>query len=422
MQDSDERRTSTSALEEAQSSFMQSMEELLELARVMPVFNGAMYTHYAVTYRDSLDVPEDVDEDFKRIAVEAAEFFMKAVSEEGDKTFTVPDSPGAPFFVEAMEKIVSLPPSHTQTLGSAVVVAAVTQLELLLGECMRAFFYRFPDALGESQDKLTLGELLECASIDEARSLLVTRRIDALMFSGLANWLKVIDKKVGVDLGWNRKVVAAVQEIVLRRHLIVHTGGKVSEAYLRDVAWRDLGIDPPGPEARIHHSVATLEWVIDNIEVLGLVVIQEFWARIAKDSVLARTGDVKEPHSFSGAVWRAMSDSRWGVVEKLCSWASNDSQTSEEYRSMAKFHFWLALKRQGSVWDDARKEITELDCSAMHPKFALMQAVLLDDLDQSFDLLPRCGLTPDEVHTWPVLEELRTDPRYAWKDTRPPTS
>jgi hypothetical protein len=132
------------------------------------------------------------------------------------------------------------------------------------------------------------------------------------------------------------------------------------------------------------------------------------WRKLFSDEEAEAVGDINR-RSYS-----LMRRGRWAAARKICQ-ACVDAAPQADLREVFRANLWLAEKRLGNL-ADVRDEIDIWDVSALHPRFAFVRHALLDDLDAAIsladNLLGRRLVDPGSVEDWPVLQELREDPRY----------
>lgn len=124
---------------------------------------------------------------------------------------------------------------HQTLLNRSVLVTLVTHWEVLVSDLVHARYELHPRAL-DPKTTITVAELRELTTTEEAITQVVSQKVDGLLRGSSDEWLKYFEVDAHVDLAgvfadrdlWN--------EIVQRRHLIVHTGGRVSPAYLQEGA------------------------------------------------------------------------------------------------------------------------------------------------------------------------------------------
>jgi len=352
---------------------------------------------------------------------------VEALKELGERLSTVAggevpsgrlrvESPRVALLVlDIMRETIHAIPSgtHRELLNCSILVSLVAYFELLVADLAHAFYRRAPEAAANDDKVLSVNELRAFGSIDEALDYVVSRRVDDLLRGTLADWQKFFQSRLKIDL---EKIVpewARFNEIIQRRHLIVHAGGKVNRRYLANVDWERLE-EPDGPPAlgtQLSADDLYLNHALDILEVAGLLLCQSAWQKLAPDEVSMRLG------AFAGlvdAVYDCVVSGRWYVAEHLAAWGLEDEVAEEDTLLIFKFNRWLAIKRQGR-WEEIGAELESFDCSAKHPRFVLARASLMERADQFFEILPTAlgaGLKVEALKEWPILDEMREDPRF----------
>jgi hypothetical protein len=98
-----------------------------------------------------------------------------------------------------------------------------------------------PDALNASNKSMTAGDASSYASGDDIKRWAIDEAVRGVIDGSASHWRDVILKNLKVDM---RELVAdwsAFLEAVARRHVIVHSGGRVDQRYLDDTGTYDHG-------------------------------------------------------------------------------------------------------------------------------------------------------------------------------------
>lgn len=142
------------------------------------------------------------------------------------------------------------PEAQRERLYRSVIIGIVGQFEVLIADLAHQFFRRAPRALDADEKVLSLSDLREFGSVDVAFDYLVEREIDGLLAQPVPAWEKFFESRMKIKLrsmAWNWKMF---NEIIQRRHIIVHTDGRISRRYLRFVS-PELVTQYFGEEAKI---------------------------------------------------------------------------------------------------------------------------------------------------------------------------
>ncbi len=321
----------------------------------------------------------------------------------------------ASFAVDVFRESLGGVPSgaHRELLNCSILISLLGYFELVIADLAHTFYRIFPEATADDDKVLSVNELRNFGSIDEAMDYVVSRRVDSLLRGTMGDWQKFFESRLKVDL---KRIVpewARFNEIVQRRHLIVHAGGKANRRYRANVDWEGLGEadGPPALGTQLSVHDVYLNHALDIFEVAGLLLCQSVWKKLAEEEVSERLGGLT---GLVDTVYRCVVGGQWYVAEHLAEWGLQDKDASEGTLLVFKFNRLLAIKRQGH-WDEIATELESFDCSAKHPRFVLARASLMERADEFFEILPTAmgaGVTVEALKEWPILDEMREDPRF----------
>jgi hypothetical protein len=309
-------------------------------------------------------------------------------------------------FSFAMDVLTSRGHVHRDMLNGSIIMALVGYTEVMLSGLMTTFFKVTPDALVTEEKVLSIQELRESGSVEDALEHVINRRVDGMISGGLDDWVKFFDKNFKLSLAQAIPCWSSWCEVFQRRHALVHGDGTADARYIARVAWESVEgwIKKPPVGGHLHVDDDYVAHAIDLFEVAGLLLCQGAWKKLEPT-------DMHRLEHLQSWMYSAMFSGRWWVTEHAAEFALREKAATESLRLVAQFNRWLALKRQGK-WDEVKAEVEEFDSSAKHPRFALCRASLLGDADRFFEILPNAHLTPRELQVWPILDEMRQDPRY----------
>jgi hypothetical protein len=304
---------------------------------------------------------------------------------------------------------------HRELLNKSILLSLVSYFELLVADLAHAFYRIAPDAISTDDKVLSVNELKQLSSIDEALRAIVSDRVDKLLRGSVGDWQEFFQSRMKIDMKLLTPDWAQWNEYFQRRHIAVHAGGRVTQLYLSKLDWEALApyMVKPSLGDKLDIDDAYLENAINTFEVSGLLLCQEVWKKLVPKDSEARYGGLR---GLGDAVYRRLLSRHWYVAEKLATWGEKDGETSEDYMLICKFNRWLCMKRQGR-WTEIEDEVKAFDCSAKHRRFALARASLLQQADEFFEILPKAlaaeDITIEYLKEWPILDEMRGNPRFA---------
>lgn len=304
---------------------------------------------------------------------------------------------------------------HRELLNKSILMSLVSYFDVLVADLAHAFYRIAPDAISTDDKVLSVNELKQFSSIDEALRSIVSDRIDKLLRGSVSDWQEFFQSRMKIDMKLIVPEWAQWNEYFQRRHIVVHAGGHVTQLYLSKLDWEALApyMSKPSLDDKLNIDDAYIEHAISAFEVSGLLLCQEVWKKLIPKDSEARYSGLR---GLGDAVYHRLLSRHWDVAEKLASWGEQDSEASEDWMLVCKFNRWLCVKRQGR-WREVEEEVEAFDCSAKNRKYAIVRASLLERADEFFEILPKAlaaeDVTIGTIKEWPILDEMRKDPRFA---------
>ena len=312
------------------------------------------------------------------------------------------------FFLDAPDDI------HRELLNRSILMSLISYFEVLIADLTYAFYRIAPDAALTEDRTLSASELKKFSTIDAALQSVISDVVDDLLRGSVTDWHRFFSTRMKIDMQLLTPDWAQWNEYFQRRHLIVHTGGRVTERYLSNVDWVRLEprMTKPSLSSKLKVDEVYIEHALNAFEITGLLLCQEAWRKLV-------LGDSEGRYSaltgLSDAVYRRLLSRHWSVAERLATWGERDPEVSENDMLICKFNRWLCIKRQGR-WAEVEEEVKAFDCSAKNRRYALVRASLLERLDEFYELLPELlniDIDIESLKEWPILDEVRQDPRFA---------
>jgi len=297
-----------------------------------------------------------------------------------------------------------MPPAKGELLHGALLTIAVSTFEMLVAAIFTEHYKAHPDALDPSERKFSLAELRGFPTIADAEAAAIADRVDQHMHGGLDEWARWFSRSLECNVEDLSDNWSAIEEVFQRRHLIVHSEGRVTAQYLAKVRGSTAR-----PGRRLVVGQRYLLRAVDRLSLLGHMLAFEVQLKwLPKDSATI-AGRMQD------RCYRALLNHDWPLAERIGTRGLR-AKAKQDTREAMRCNAWLAMKRLGRL-ESVKAEIMAWDTSAMEPQFKLARHCLLDDLDEAFALLPGF-LAFDSDHRdalarWPILEELRLDPRCA---------
>jgi hypothetical protein len=292
------------------------------------------------------------------------------------------------------------PRTRTDLLLSSLLIAAVSDFEVLFSAIATFYYGMRPESLRALDSKVSWREIETYASLDDLRTHFIEERVDSLMRDGYDGWVKWLEAQLKIKAEDTALNPHGMYEAFQRRHILVHNGGRVSPQYLAKVNWLN---EPPEIGAELKVSREYLNSAIDELIAVGASLTHLLMRSLSPKS--------RREYVDSDAVmltFELLKQRRWKLVDKIASIAL--PAMSQEYsRTSTKVNRWIALKRLAGS-EAIAKEVAEWDVSALQPIFELSRLILLDHpsaVELARAMIGSGDLSQEQVETWPLFEDIR---------------
>lgn len=336
---------------------------------------------------EELEIPEDVKElfDFVRDSESARFVSKRPLSSEEKAAFD--------FVYRSLDEHRASVSRKTSTIYRGALLHLWSSAEWFLRSILKSYALLRPNQLLRSKSAVPIREVIGyCSSREEMIEHLVERELDELFRENLAEWLEKAQ-------AWNPKfaqdIPDEVQEVIQRRHVLIHHAGLISKTYRRESPFgktRQLG-------ERLIITEEYLRQALQSIEVTFLRYA--IWItqaeRKANQDVIPMTVLVRGLHLFGSKDFeRARRVLEMGLSFK----------TLEFYKVLCQLHLAYCVSRL----DD--KDIV---CPEVPPdsgdKAECYQAALRGDLDyfkaNLERLLKQKVITRSEIRESAIFDKIR---------------
>ncbi|MFI8510508.1 hypothetical protein ACIGHB_05180 [Streptomyces sp. NPDC085460] len=291
---------------------------------------------------------------------------------------------------------------HHQLLRNSLLVSAVSAFEILFGRIARSLLEVNHSAIADSEYRFTFQELAEFDSMQDARDSLVERQVSKLLYSGVEDWDKWLQKASG-GVSMNSFPVdwPFIREAFARRNLIIHADGIANHIYLSILRKIDNSRDwAITPGERLSVDSEYLSKVLDEMLALGRILSVAIGIKIKKDEARAFIGTLRRD------IQRGLYGEHWGAVKPLAEYGlkCRPSRSSEIEFMIAS---WVA-RREIYGPDSIKDEVAKWDVSGLADEYSHQKYVLLGELDRAKKVMRK--LISEDTLT---LYEIGTDPLYA---------
>jgi hypothetical protein len=235
-------------------------------------------------------------------------------------------------------------------LGSALLPLIVSKLEEFLGALMRTAVALHPNMLGELPsipDGIFRRYQAHLSSSDILRWQ-IDQKVISVINGSPGDWRTTIQKRIGIDIAEVGADWARLEEIIQRRHAIIHNNGRVDDSYMAKVEDRlktglQVGSVLICDTKYISPALIELEtWVL---------CLASYWAKR-----LFKTDARYHPYIISRVV-DLESMGRWTHAMDILNALLREPLPDQSLLSSAQINRWFCLQEIGQNYDSLEREI-----------------------------------------------------------------
>jgi hypothetical protein len=120
-----------------------------------------------------------------------------------------------------------------EILPRSFLVSFVSEFDAFLGQLIKQIYLIKPNLLNQSGKQINYKDLLQMGSIDEAREYIISSEIESTMRKSYAEQFNWLHQTFSVKTRDGLASWGSFIEATERRHLFVHSDGRVSAQYLQ---------------------------------------------------------------------------------------------------------------------------------------------------------------------------------------------
>jgi hypothetical protein len=294
--------------------------------------------------------------------------------------------------------------SRSGLMLESLLIASVAQFEVFISRMITSSLRYDPSVMNASDRKFTYEEVAIHESIDSFTTASADAYVESLMYDGMTSWMKFLGRATRSNTDWVNDLLA---EVVMRRNVHVHAGGRASAQYIAALGNKGAAVKL-GAELPV-----TAEYLYDAMDRMARAAIVLTQSAVAAVCTSSRgKADIKKLDPDAGvtdSTFDLLTGGRWRAVAPLSAQLDHlvsNASTRERLRANS-FH---AQKQLDGI-ESIRGEVEAWDVSAAEDELKLAKHCLLDNIEPAkalFRKLESSGrLSLLELSIWPILEPIR---------------
>lgn len=332
---------------------------------------------------------------------------------EGEPMYRI--EPGTHSAFVAIRKLTDSLRLTASMLPRVFLIALVIEYDSYLAALMRHAFRIKPEILNTLDRPVSFGRILEFASLEEAKDYVIDEEIDAFLRISHVDHFEWLEKKLGVKLREGMECWPRFVEVTERRNLFVHCNGIVSSQYLSVCRKHGVSLlDTCTVGSLVDVDPAYFREARLCILEVGVRLTHQLWSKLVPAQRLE--ADV----SLNSACYELLCAEDFDLATRLLEYGtkriSRPRVALNENELMLMMNLAQCYKWTGQQ-ERLEEMLSQMDCSALSPRFRLARAVLLDEFNEAANEMVNIGSAGEisdlEYKEWPLFREFRKSTKFA---------
>lgn len=290
-------------------------------------------------------------------------------------------------------------PKQGPILRRGALISLLGCFETLVARLIREFYKKYPEAFPSESKSLTLADLKEIGTIEDAELHLVDTEIDSILRGNISSQINYFKKPLRVDTTPIETFLDKVVEVSQRRNIIVHNDGIVNKHYLSK-APSHLVPEKTKEGCTIEVSQEYIDDAIKTFYTVGLILLQQCFRKWEKNHIDSADSLLIE------SAFEALVDKQYDTVLFISDFVNNVTLANDSNKIILLVNHAIALRDTGNE-EEMNLLLDNYDWSSVSLRFKLALHTLKKDDDNFYTTLEKTisakEIECSELLEWPLF-------------------
>jgi len=292
-------------------------------------------------------------------------------------------------------------------------VSLVSIYDFLISSCVREICVLKPDLLKSSEKSINFPQILKYNSLEDLQKYCLEETTESVMRQSHTEHIEWLEDKSNTRLRPNEETWQKFVECTQRRHLYVHTGGLVSEPYLRNCRAHKVKLPKDCTVGtRLSADAIYCESSFSTLFTMGALITHVLWRKYAPEESEAAD------KSLNQLAFSLIDYAQYDLAITLLEFALNDIKkySSEQTRLMFVVNLAQSYKWSGN---DAKcaELLQNLDPTGLPVEYKSAYFTLSEEYEAAIthirSALKISSINRHDIEQWPIYKQLRTTKEFA---------
>ncbi|MFF9385866.1 hypothetical protein ACF1A3_35960, partial [Streptomyces globisporus] len=291
-------------------------------------------------------------------------------------------------------------------------IGLISSYDAFLSNLLRVIFKNHDEIIFKSEKNIPYTEISAFSTIDDARSYLIDKEVENVIRQSHHDQFAWMEKNLDIKLKEGLKIWPAFIELCERRNLLTHTGGVISQQYIKNCMTHKCSISDSAVGSKVKINPKYFSESVEVVYELGIKLCYVMWRKFLKDE--SRRADTV----LNEMCFDLIFNGAYSIAEAILTFSVQVLKKggADRTRRMMVVNLATAIRLQGRA-AEAHKVIDNEDWSAVGDNFKICAASARGDIDEVARLIRHIGPNSKEIDAenyriWPVFREMRKDERF----------
>lgn len=288
----------------------------------------------------------------------------------------------------------------TRQLPQIATIGLISAYDAFLSDLLKVIFQKKPEVIFTSEREIKFSELVAFESISAARDSIISEEIEGVLRKSHHEQFYWMEKRLAIKLRENLEVWPQFIELCERRNLLTHTGGIVSDQYIKNCKEHGVKLQCKVGD-RLVVDNTYFESAIEIVAEIGIKLVHTMWRKFEESE------RHKADRSLNDCGMQLIQKEKYATAQRILRFGVDQKKhDSDLLRRMMIVNLANAVKLAGSI-DQAKQILDSNDWSATSPQFRLCVAAVKDDFEEVCNILKMgpssTDVTASDFRDWPVF-------------------
>jgi hypothetical protein len=311
---------------------------------------------------------------------------------------------------ETLERNASTSALASKIIPESLFVSLISQYDAFLTRLLRVIYEIKPEVLNGSERNLTFSQLVEMATIENAREFIIDKEIDTVLRKSHSEQFDYLEKLIGIQLREKLPIWKIFIEITERRNLLVHCDGIVSNQYLKVCTENKCEIDKIKVGDRLGIEMKYFTVAYSCLYEISTKLTHTLWRKLLKSDLETADKELNE------ICFNLINTNSFELADTLLEFGCQQkTHFNDSNKNVFIINASLSKYLQNKK-DETIKILSMKDWSASSDDFKLANAILSEDNDTAFAIMQKIGkngeVDKSDYKQWPLFSKIRNEVNF----------